>query len=147
MSRPRVFLDSCVLIGGLAVPSSASSGLLKLHGSFFALVLAEAVYEETKRVFRRDFAAESAELLKSLDHLLKRLVSERLPHASAREVEQAGKLIKHQNDAPILAAAIKAKPDWLITDNTKDFTEEVSKRTGLRIATPGRFLDEMALPR
>ncbi|MBI3696100.1 MAG: PIN domain-containing protein [Acidobacteria bacterium] len=143
MSRPRVFLDSCVLIEGLAVHSSASQGVLILRRSLITLILAEAVYEETKRALCRDFPAESDELLRNLECVLDPQIVERLPRVSRHDVEQARRLIRHEHDAPILAAAIKARPDWLVTDNTDHFNEEVSRRTGLRIVTPGRLLDEV----
>jgi hypothetical protein len=40
----------------------------------------------------------------------------------------------------VLAAAMKALPDWVLTYNTAHFTAEVAVRTGLRIATPEEFL-------
>ncbi|MGA3206005.1 MAG: hypothetical protein ABSF12_26220, partial [Bryobacteraceae bacterium] len=48
-------------------------------------------------------------------------------------------LIRHLADLPVLLSAIAAKPDWLLTNNTKHFTPEVARRTGLRIATPHQF--------
>jgi hypothetical protein len=32
-----------------------------------------------------------------------------------------------------------SKPDWLLTHNTKHFTQSVAKLSGLRIATPAEF--------
>ena len=50
MNRPRVFLDSCVLIEGLVAPWSASRGVLILgRAALFRFVLAEIVIEETER--------------------------------------------------------------------------------------------------
>ena len=45
-------------------------------------------------------------------------------------------------DAPILAAAIKAKADYLITHDRKHFLNDpkVIKKSGLRIGTPGNAL-------
>lgn len=71
--------------------------------------------------------------------LLKRLRVERIPHVSQEESRQARAPIRHANDAPVLAA-LKALPDWVLTDNTAHFAAEVSARTGLRIATPEEFL-------
>jgi hypothetical protein len=41
---------------------------------------------------------------------------------------------------PVLAAAIKAKPDWVPSLNRKHFSDDIAQRTGLRIATPEEFL-------
>jgi hypothetical protein len=48
----------------------------------------------------------------------------------------------HQNDAPILAAALIARPDSLITLNTRHFLDDpqVAQKSGLRIETPGTYL-------
>lgn len=48
-------------------------------------------------------------------------------------------LIRHQNDVPVLVAAIKSGANWLLTNNREHFTEEVARRTGLRIASPYEF--------
>jgi predicted nucleic acid-binding protein len=56
------------------------------------------------------------------------------------EFLRARQLIRHVNDVPFLAAAIMAKPDWLLTDNAAHFEARVSQRTGLQIATPAEFL-------
>jgi len=48
-------------------------------------------------------------------------------------------------DAPILAAAVSAKIDRLLTLNTKDFTQEVAQQSGLNIQTPSDFLQEVRL--
>jgi hypothetical protein len=40
----------------------------------------------------------------------------------------------------VLAAAIQAKPDWLLSDIQHISIRRVSTRTGLRIATPAGFL-------
>ena len=54
-------------------------------------------------------------------------------------------IIRHVNDAPILAAAINAAPDRLVTLNTQHFIDdlEVAKKSGLVIQTPGQFMIEI----
>jgi hypothetical protein len=47
-------------------------------------------------------------------------------------------------DVPVLLSAIASKPDWLLTHNTKHFTNAVAQRTGLRIATPADFFRILA---
>jgi hypothetical protein len=42
------------------------------------------------------------------------------------------RLIRHASDVPVLLSAIEAKPDWLLTHNTKHFTQVVAARCGLR---------------
>jgi hypothetical protein len=52
-------------------------------------------------------------------------------------------MIRHRNDIPVIAAAVKAKPDWLLTTNTSHFNATVEKKTGLQIATPTQLLARM----
>jgi hypothetical protein len=54
-------------------------------------------------------------------------------------VQSSRHLIRHAADVPVLLSAMASKPDWLLTHNTKHFTQTVANRTGLRIATPAEF--------
>jgi predicted nucleic acid-binding protein len=72
--------------------------------------------------------------------LLARFDIERAPHVFAETAQLARTLIRHVNEVPILAAAIQAQPDWLLTDDTSHFNREVSRRTSIRIDTPQEFL-------
>jgi len=98
--------------------------------------------EEVTRELSRRVIRDEADtyLLKELDVLLLKLKTERIPHATDSEFLHAAKLIDHHNDVPVLAAAIKAKPDWLLTDNTRHFNAAVAKSTGMTIVTPDQFL-------
>lgn len=91
----------------------------------------------TRRLLKEE---ANAYLLKELEVLLSKLKTERIPHATDKEFLHAAKLIDHDNDIPVLAAAIKAKPDWLLTDNIRHFNASVAKATGLTIVTPTQFL-------
>jgi hypothetical protein len=144
VTKVRVFLDSCVLIEGICAPWSDSRGVLILgRSSLFRFVLAEMVIEETGRALAKRlgpaFGGEHR-LKDEFLFLLERLDIERVPRASAEDVRQTRSLIRHINDVPILAAAINAKPDWLLTDNTSHFNSTVSEKTSLRIAAPRDFL-------
>lgn len=97
----------------------------------------EVTRELSRRVLRDD---ADTYLLKELDVLLLKLKTERIPHATDAEFLRAAKLIDHRNDVPVLAAAIKAKPDWLLTDNIRHFNASVAKSTGITLVTPTQFL-------
>jgi predicted nucleic acid-binding protein len=45
-------------------------------------------------------------------------------------------------DAPILAAALAARADRLVTLNSKHFTPTVAARAGIVIQTPAAFIQE-----
>lgn len=124
-------------------PWSASRGALILsRASLFRIVIAEIVLKEVGLELNRRGARHESDayLLKELDIFLAKLKIERIPHATDAEFLQAAELIDHYNDAPVLAAAIRSKPDWVLTDNTRHFKETVADATGLNIVTPTQFL-------
>ncbi len=124
-------------------PWSASRGALVLsRASLFQVLIAEIVLEEVTRELSRRVLKDETDiyLLKELDVLLLKLKTERIPHATDAEFLRAAKLIDHRNDVPVLAAAIKGRPDWLLTDNIRHFNSSVANSTGITIVTPSQFL-------
>jgi hypothetical protein len=93
------------------------------------LVLAEVVRDEVE-----DNLLLQAERLPSLD--ADQLLDD-YPHQDM--VNSSRHLIRHAADVPVLLSAMAAKPDWLLTHNTRHFTHAVAGRTSLRIATPTEF--------
>jgi predicted nucleic acid-binding protein len=148
VNRPRVFLDSCILVEDLVASWSSSRGVLILgRSALLTFVLAEIVIEETGRALARKIGPQYGgrrQLRDDFKLLLERLIIERVPHVSRSEFDAASKLIRHRNDVPVLAAALNAKPDWLLSSNTAHFSPAVAKRTALRITTPADFLDQCA---
>jgi hypothetical protein len=69
---------------------------------------------------------------------------ELIPYPSAVAVQANRHLIRHQADVPVLLSAIAAKPDWVLSNNSKHFTQDVAQRTGLRIATPMEFFQTLS---
>jgi len=53
------------------------------------------------------------------------------------------KIRTEAKDAPILASAILAQVDRLLTLNTKDFTPKVAQAGGVIIQTPSEFVREI----
>jgi hypothetical protein len=47
----------------------------------------------------------------------------------------------------VLAAALKAKPHWFLSDNTAHFSPALASATGLNISTSGDFLRELIVPK
>jgi predicted nucleic acid-binding protein len=144
----RLFLDSNVLTGGLVARWGLDKAVLSLCAAHVcSFVLAEAVKEEVENnllLHAADLPANDADaILKEYFDLLRLTKPEFVPYPEEEEVLASRRLIAHAADVPVLLSAIKAAPDWLLTHNTKHFTPQVSKRTGLRIATPLEFFQAL----
>jgi predicted nucleic acid-binding protein len=135
----RVFVDANVLIAGTDSQSGASNAVLKMaEVGLFQLVVCRQVLDEAERNLRKklpralpNFAAQMA-----------RLRLEILPDPTPEQVKPWIELIEAQ-DAPILCAAVTSSVDRFITLNTKDFTPNVAKQSGLTIQSPAEFVEEL----
>jgi hypothetical protein len=147
--RPRLFLDSNVLTGGLVARWGLDRAVLSLCAARVCrLVLAEAVKDEVEENLILHAAGlpgpESNAILDDYTKLIRLTAPELVPYPSEADVLASRRLIAHAADVPVLLSAITANPDWLLTHNTKHFTARVAKRTGLRIATPADFFHTLA---
>lgn len=147
MSSPRklrLFLDSNVLTGGIVSSWGLDKAVLSLCAARICrLVLAEAVRDEIEENLllhaEHLSSSEADELIENYRHLIKLTKPESIPYPDAELVRANRHLIRHEPDVPVLLSAMAAKPDWLLSNNTKHFTPAVAQRTGLRIATPMEF--------
>jgi len=140
----RLFLDSNVLIGGIISPWGLDKAVLSLCAARICrLILAEAVRDEVEeallvRTPRLD-PAEVRSIIEDFRRLIASVEAEVVPYPEGERVRSNRHLIRHLADVPVLLSAMDARPDWLLTQNTRHFTREVAQRTGLRIATPREF--------
>ncbi|MCI0348986.1 MAG: PIN domain-containing protein [Acidobacteriales bacterium] len=142
--RLRLFLDSNVLTGGIVARWGLDKAVLSLCAAKICrLVLAEAVREEVEAnlVLHATAlgAAEAQRILDDYTMLIKLARPEIVPHPEKDVVLASRRLIAHEADVPVLLSAKNAKPDWLLTHNTRHFTQQVEKRTGLQIGSPADF--------
>jgi len=143
-ARPRVFVDSNILVEGLFAPWSAPRAILILaRARLFRILLSPYVEAEVERALLKRLARDEEEGSRLIDDYalaLRLLDPERLDRITREEFDTQRHLIRHLNDVPVLATALKARPDWLVTSNTEHFDAGVAARTGLRIVTPHEFL-------
>lgn len=136
---PRVFVDSNVLIAGAGSRQGASRAVLMMAEiGLFQVLVSRWVLEECERNLRKKLP----QALPVFAELLIAVEPEILADPTPQEIAQWQTIIEAK-DAPILAAAIKANVDRLLTLNTKDFTPEVAQKSGLTIQTPGDFVQEV----
>ena len=145
----RLFLDSNVLTGGIVASWGLDKAVLSLCAARICkLVLAEAVREEVEENLLLHAAGLSPKDADALIENYRRLIELTRPEVVAYpEVEAVRanrRIIRHEADVPVLLSAMAAKPDWLLTHNTKHFTPAVAERTGLRIATPVEFFETLS---
>ena len=142
--RIRLFLDSNVLTGGIVSPWGLDKATLSLCAAKVCkLVLAEVVRDEVEENLllhaARLPALDAGQLIEDYRRLIKLTNPELVPYPDRHLVESNRHLIRHAADVPVLLSAMASKPDWLLTNNTKHFTQAVAKKTSLRIATPAEF--------
>lgn len=133
-----VFLDSCVIISAVFSHKGASYKIIDLcfQQKIKPLVCRQVLVEIERNIKNKVPLAlpNYFQIIKSLTTL------EVLPDSKLSEIKKAEKIINIK-DAPILAVAMRFKPDFFITLNTKHFDSvEVQKKSGVNIVTPGKFV-------
>ncbi len=137
--RWKVFLDTSALIAGIVSPTGAAREVLRLcETGVVELLVSRQVLTEADR----NLSAKLPALVPDYRHLMHRMSPTLVEDPTHREVAQARRVIHHK-DAPILAVAISAEVDCLITRNTKHFHKPpIMRAVRFRIVTPGEFLEE-----
>lgn len=134
--RARVFLDSNVIFSGLRSKGGPPGQILEMQARReIIVVVSRLVLEEVVRTIKEKLP----EALPSLSHFLASALPEVVADPSLEEVRHWEEII-NSLDAPVLAAAIQARPDHVITGNIRHFTIEVAERSGLSILTPSQFV-------
>lgn len=139
MPTPNLFLDSSALMAGIISSQGASRVLLLLSENHkIKLTVSEQVIAEVER----NIARKIPKILT--------FAREMILHSQIMVVRDPSKVdinrhldwISHPADVPILVAAVNAHTEYLVTLNSKHFTDDpqVSLLSGLLIGTPGDAL-------
>jgi predicted nucleic acid-binding protein len=139
-----LFLDSNVLTSGIVSHWGLDKAVLSLCAARICrLVLGEAVREEVEEnllLHAEHLSSSQADaLIEDYRGLIRLIRPESIPYPDVDSVQASRRLIRRASDVPVLLSAMAARPDWLLSHNTKHFTQAVAQRTGLRIATPAEF--------
>ena len=134
----RIFLDASVLFSAAYSSTGSSRALIReaIRGNL-TLVVSPEVLEETKRNLEK----KAPHVLDSYIALLSLLKPEIVETPSQEDVWEAEEYV-HSKDAFIIAAAKKAKPDYLTTWDREHLLKvsEVAKESGLIIITPDELM-------
>ena len=135
----KIFLDSSVVIAACGSRNGASHAVIVMAEiGLFKAVISEQVVIECDRNINKKLPAA----LPILKQILNIINPEIVPDPSTTESSQWESIIEPK-DVPILAAALSAKDDRLLSLNTKDFTSFVAAQSGLTIQTPSEFIQEI----
>ncbi len=145
---PRLLLDSNVLTDGLISRFGQSKAILALCAAKTCrLVLPEINRIEVERNLLKlaDRIGEDAaeQMIEDYEGFLRLAKPVIVPLAEAGRVSANRTLIRHLADVPVVLAAIDSQPDWLITRNRDHFTDKVSAKIGIRIASPQEFFNSL----
>lgn len=150
-TRTRLFLDSNVIVAGIVSRWGLDKALLSICAARISrLVLAEAVHLEVeqnlKRIGARLSSKDATDLIEVYRQFLELSDPEMVPFPDAESERKSRHLIRHQADVAVLLSAVSSRPAWLLTNNTKHFTQQVAHRSGLRIGIPAEFFQCAMLP-
>lgn len=142
MAKPKVFLDSSVLIAAVLSSSGGSFYILTHFRDKCEFQINEYVLEEILRVLNQKFR-KRPDLKTKLFLILGLARVEILPNPSRKEVRALGKVISKE-DVPILASAIQ-NSSYLITLDNEFLGKEVhafAVSKGLSILKPRDFIQK-----
>jgi len=135
----HIFADSSVVIAGAVSRTGASRAVLSMAEiGLFQLVVSRQVIDECERNLRNKFPVALSVFAQLLTNINLIIVDDPPLDESVR-----WQLYIEAKDAPILAAAIEAKVDRLLSLNTKHFTPKVAEVSGVMIQTPSEFVRDI----
>lgn len=137
IQKIKVFIDTGVLIAGVASLTGASAAVLDLcEAESIQMVINRQVLVEADR----NFSAKLPGLVNEFRQFIRNLVPLMVEDPPAAGVERAAGLIDRK-DAAILAAAIESKVEFLITLDKKHFLKQkVQRNIPIEISRPSDFL-------
>jgi putative PIN family toxin of toxin-antitoxin system len=140
MKQSKVFLDSSVIIAGLASKTGGSHEILAL--AELGLIIPYISEDVVKEVLRN--VQDKLPNCKAYFYSLFKTLTFKLVDASDKDLEYAKALI-NEKDAAILAAAISGKVDWLISLDKHFLIMNWKGKLDFVICSPGDFLQELIL--
>ncbi len=140
MKKIKIFIDSNVLIAGLASDKGASHKLLKLiEARMIEAYFCQLIFEEVERNLKKKLP----ESLPYLYGAIKILSLNNLP-TSRKLDKKLNRFFPKKSDQTIFETANKIQLDFFVTLNRKHFhTRDVKKLAHFKICTPAQFLDDL----
>lgn len=135
--RPKVFLDTSALIAGIASAKGAARAVLQLaETGLIEVIVSRQVIVEADRNIEDKLPEMLSEYREFIELISPVLIDDPLQKDIKRFLA-----VINPDDAPILAAAVNADADFLITWDRKHFIgKNIHIHTDMKIVTPGEFL-------
>jgi predicted nucleic acid-binding protein len=132
---PEIFLDTSVIIAAVMSPTGGARLLFHLaQAGTVKLLVGSGVLKEAEEVIRR----KAPELLGLLAQLLDEAGIEISKPPTAAQQKKAKSLLSYSPDANVLAQAMAAKSDWLVSHDKKHFVGNPGlDDLPFRLGTPG----------
>jgi predicted nucleic acid-binding protein len=138
----RIFLDSSVLYAAaFSATGPARRLLLKGMEGSVTLAISDLVLEETQRNLTKNAPAALPYFT-----ILADLLSPFITNPTKAQVVKAAQIV-HYKDAPIVAAAVKAKAEYLATHDVKHLlshAKAIADAYGITVLTPADLLSVLA---
>lgn len=140
MKQIKAFLDSSVIIAGLASKKGGSYEVLAL-AELKVLIpfICEDVVSEVLRNVQKKLPGSVAYVYTLFKQLPFKMID-----PSEEDISLAKKMI-NEKDALILAAAIAGDVDWLISLDKHFIKAGLEGKVNFRICSPGEFLQQLPL--
>ena len=138
----KVFLDANVYFAGFLSSQGASALVLQLaRRKKIQVIATKLVLHEADRSLRKK---TNPQTLKSFHRFLQETKIQIQPAVDDKSLQKYESLI-HPKDVSVIAAAVEAKADYLITLDRRHFlTEKIqSEIKKIKMITPGDFIREL----
>lgn len=135
--RLKVFLDTSALIAGIVSSKGAARSVLQLAEiELIEVFVSKQVIVEADR----NIEDKLSEMLSEYREFIKFLAPILIDDPHQKDIKKYLTVI-NSDDAPILAAAVNANVDFLITWDRKHFmSKNIHIHSTMKIVTPGEFL-------
>lgn len=133
----KIFFDSSILIAASISSKGKSREILNLcRQERIVGIISRYVLVETERVLSKKIPDALPRFYKIIKETKFKLID-----LEKKEIQKCKNMISDLGDIPVIAAAIKAKVDFLLTFDKRHFIDdpEVSKKSKLKIIMPKEF--------
>lgn len=131
----RVLADTNVFFSGIIYGGPEAMLLEAVEQGRYRLLVAAFVVEEIRRIIRLKAPA----YIGAIDAFFGEIPHERVSHVPSDLVTEAKKILRDPKDAPVLAAAMYAGADYLVTGDKDFFTPEVQAK--VRVVSARELLE------